>query len=377
MRPFRTVLVDAVFAGVVFAAAVPPLVINNAPWWGYGLAAGTSLPLAWRRRVPFVVGIVVGLAAIAYSRVPEMPQAMPYGVLVATYTLAERGTRWQRWLTLIVGPLGVLGSTNSLPDALFSYQFPILLSLSAYGLGVAARTRRRYSEVLEDRARHLVRARDAEAQRAAAAERERIAREMHDILAHAVSIMVVQAEAGPVVVRSDPSRAEAAFEAIADAGRSAMVHLRRLLGSAGDPGEGVSRPNIAAVADLVSEVGRTGVSVSMIVDGDARPVPAEVDVAAYRIVQEALTNVLRHSAAAAVSIRLTWQATDLEVVITDDGRGPPVDGTPGRGLIGITARAVACGGVASSGPGPAGLGFTVYARLPVPVGTQQRVEAQT
>jgi signal transduction histidine kinase len=377
VRPFRTVLVDAVFAGVVFAAAVPPLVINNAPWWGYGLAAGTSLPLAWRRRVPFVVGIVVGLAAIAYSRVPEMPQAMPYGVLVATYTLAERGTRWQRWLTLIVGPLGVLGSTNSLPDALFSYQFPILLSLSAYGLGVAARTRRRYSEVLEDRARHLIRARDAEAQRAAAAERERIAREMHDILAHAVSIMVVQAEAGPVVVRSDPSRAEAAFEAIADAGRSAMVHLRRLLGSAGDPGERVSRPNIAAVADLVSEVGRTGVSVSMTVDGDARPVPAEVDVAAYRIVQEALTNVLRHSAAAAVSIRLIWQATALEVVITDDGRGPPVDGTPGRGLIGITARATACGGVASSGPGPGGLGFTVYARLPVPVGTQQRVEAQT
>ncbi|WP_326556092.1 sensor histidine kinase [Micromonospora sp. NBC_01796] len=385
----RAIVVDAAFAGAIFAACVPPLLVNNSPWWGYPLAAGTSLPLIWRRRVPFVVGVVVGVAAIGYARVPEMPQAMPYAVLVATYTIAERGTRWQRWTTLVAGPLGVLASTNSLPDALFSYQFPILLSLSAYGLGAAARTRRRYAEVLEDRARHLDRARDAETRQAAAAERERIAREMHDILAHAVSLMVVQAEAGPVVVRSDPARAEAAFEAIGQAGRRAMTQLRWLLRGVGDPVDGESRPCIANVPRLAGEVGRTGLAVSLTVAGEARQVSTEVDVAAYRIVQEALTNALRHADATTVSIRLLWGAGDVEVMVADDGHGlsvpsgrrPDVAAT-GRGLAGISVRAAACGGVATTGPGPGGRGFTVYAKLPAPVVPdpvvrKPRVEAQT
>jgi signal transduction histidine kinase len=367
---------DAAFAGVILAVGLPPLVINRAPWWGYALAAGISIPLTWRRQAPFAVGVVVGLAGIAYAQVPHLPQAMPYGVLVATYTLADRGRRWQRWATLAAAPLGVLGSTGSVPDALFSYQFPILLSLSAYGLGLAARTRRRYAEVLQDRARHLDRARRAEAARAAAAERERIARDMHDILAHAVSMMVVQAEAGPVVVRSDPTRAEAVFDAIADAGRSATIQLRHLLRETDDRGSPGSQPGIAAVADLATDVGRTGVAVTVTVDGAARPVPAGVDVAVYRIIQEALTNVVRHAGAATVSVRLTWKATELVIAVADDGGGRSATATPGRGLVGISERAAACGGTASAGAGPDGRGFTVSARLPVPNGVRSTTEVQ-
>ena len=377
MRRFTSTLVDSAFAALVLVASMPPLAMNHAPWWGYAVAAGTSLPLALRRRAPFAVGIVVAVSAIVYSRVPDLPQAMPYGVLVVTYTLADRGTRWQRWATLVAAPLGVLGSTGSLPDTLFSYQFPILLSFSAYGLGVAVRNRRRYAEALETRAHDLARMRAAEVEQAAAAERERIARDMHDILAHAVSLMVVQAEAGSVVVRSDPERARGIFDAIGDAGRGAMVQLRRLLRTADAPGDRPPGLTIAAVSELVEDVDRTGLAVSLTVDGDPVLVPADVEAAAYRIVQESLTNVVRHSGAARAAVHLVWGRRELAVTIADDGRGRPAGAAPGRGLVGIAERAAACGGTADAGPRPDGPGFVVSARLPVRVGPESTVGEST
>jgi signal transduction histidine kinase len=362
MRRFSSPLLDAVFAALVLAASVPPLVVNHAPWWGYAATAATSLPLALRRRAPFAVGIVVAVGAIVYSRVPDLPQAMPYGVLVVTYTLADLGTRWQRRVTLVAAPLGVLASTGSLPDTLFSYQFPILLSLSAYGLGVAARNRRRYAEAM--------------AARAAAAERERIARDMHDILAHAVSLMVVQAEAGSVVVRSDPERARGVFDTIGEAGRGAMVQLRRLLTNVDGAGAQPPRLTVAAVGELVDEVGRTGLAVSLAIEGEPRPVPADVEAAAYRIVQEALTNVVRHSGSARAAVRLVWSRSELTVTVADEGRGRRAGSTPGRGLVGIAERASACGGSASAGPGSDGRGFAVKATLPVRVGSGSMAEGR-
>jgi len=183
---------------------------------------------------------------------------------------------------------------------------------------------------------------------------------MHDVLAHSVSLMVVQAEAGPVVVRSDPARAEAVFDAVAAAGRDAMGQLRRILGLLADGDAGAAPPGIDAVADLVAGVPRA----SLVTSGTARAVAADVGTAAFRIVQEALTNVVKHAGPASVVVTLDWAATELVVTVRDDGPGPGANPGSGHGLIGIGERAAACGGSARHGAGPGGRGFEVSAGLP-------------
>jgi len=182
--------------------------------------------------------------------------------------------------------------------------------------------------------------------------------------------MVVQAEAGPVVVRTDPDRAERVFDAIAEAGRDSMVQLRRILGVLQDDQVGAVRaplPTVAAIPALVAGIDRTSLRVDLRVGGERRPLPADVEVAAYRIVQEALTNTVKHAAAGLAIVRLDWRHDGLAITVTDAGRG--LDGaaadphTGGRGLIGIRERAAACGGHAETGPASGG-GFQVIARLP-------------
>lgn len=170
--------------------------------------------------------------------------------------------------------------------------------------------------------------------------------------------MVVQAEAGPVVVRSDPARAEQAFGAIADAGRDAMVQLRRMLGVLkADEGQRLPQPTLAQLPELVRGTAELEVT------GEPRPVPPDTEIAVYRIVQEALTNTVKHAAARHVAVLLYWSSDQLHVTVTDDGRGKAPGTVGGHGLIGIRERAAACGGTAEAGPRPGG-GFEVRARLP-------------
>ncbi len=205
-----------------------------------------------------------------------------------------------------------------------------------------------------------------EAERAAERERARIARDMHDILAHAVSLMVVQAEAGPVAVRNDPERAEAAFEAIAGAGRDAMVQLRRMLGTPNaDGAPRAPQPTVEDLPELAAQVAETGLKVAFHTVGEARPVTPDCAVAAYRITQEALTNIVKHAGARHADIRLTWEDDTLMIDITDDGQGSGLAlPSSGHGLIGVRERAAACGGTATAGPRPDGPGFQVSVRLP-------------
>jgi signal transduction histidine kinase len=188
---------------------------------------------------------------------------------------------------------------------------------------------------------------------AAARERTRIARDMHDIITHSVGMMVVQAEAGPLVVHSDPGRATAAFEAIAETGRGAIAQLREVVAALRSPGVDVLRDLVAGMDQAVLEV-----------VGRARPVSSEVDTTVYRVVQESLTNALRHAAASRVHVRLQWRERTLGVDVVDDGRGPV--GKPGGfGLLGMRERVAACGGTLRTGPGPGGAGFAVHATLPI------------
>ncbi|MEV4504883.1 sensor histidine kinase [Streptomyces klenkii] len=382
--------VDALIAAAVQAAVTIPFVVPRAAdvppatWAFYAMTTLSVLPLLWRSRAPLTCLLAITVAGFAYLPMDGPGQPMPYSPLVAIFTVAAQGGARQRWVTIVAGlPLvavAVALRTNTAREYLFAF----FLFTMVYVLGVLARTRQAYTQAVEARADALERAREQEAERAAERERARIAREMHDVLSHAVSLMIVQAEAGPLVVRSDPDRAEAAFDAIAGAGRDAMVQLRRMLGVLKEePGESpgtdgntgprrTPQPTLAGLHDLVEQVRRAGIPVALLTEGEPRPLAADAQVTVYRVVQEALTNVLKHSDARTVTVRLAWGRAGgdrLSVTVADDGSGvrkPGGEGS-GRGLIGIRERAAAHGGTATAGPGPDGRGYRVCLELPVVV----------
>ncbi|MFI6034509.1 sensor histidine kinase [Streptomyces sp. NPDC051315] len=343
---------------------------------GWLLGAATAVPLIWRRRAPFTTACAVSVATTAQGIHHAPPPDIMYGGLVVLHATAALSTPGQRRLMLVGWLTGVSVTMHHKEGTdPYEYAFQLLSVVCAYALGVLARVQRAYAAELEDRARRLERERTAGTERARAQERARIARDMHDILAHAVSLMVVQAEAGPVVVRSDPARAEAAFDAIATTGRDAMTQLRRILGVLKEePGVGAARrlpqPQVAALAELVRQVGESaGLRTELRARGEPRPLAPDTEVAAYRVVQEALTNTVKHAYASSAVVELDWTEDALTVTVTDDGRGPAAGADGGHGLIGIRERAGSCGGVAEAGRGPDG-GFRVVVRLPAADGRQ-------
>ncbi|GHC09118.1 two-component sensor histidine kinase [Streptomyces anthocyanicus] len=379
LRTASPYAVDAAVAALVlFAVSLQWLFPDEGDdplsWRGWLLGAGTAVPLVWRRAAPFATACAVSVATPAQAVHHAPPPDLMYGGFVVLYTLAALARPWQRRVMLAGWLVGVAATISHKEDAEpFEYAFQLLSIVCAYALGSLTRTQRAYTAELEDRARHLERERAADTARATAQERARIARDMHDILAHAVSLMVVQAEAGPVVVRSDPARAEAAFDAIATAGRDAMTQLRRILGvlkeEEREPGpRRLPQPGLTALPGLVRRVGESaGLRVELRTTGEPGALPPDTEVAAYRIVQEALTNTVKHAYASCAVVGLDWAEDGVTLTVTDDGRGPaPGGGTGGggHGLIGIRERAAACGGEAVTGGGPDG-GFRVVVRLPV------------
>ncbi|MCM1947708.1 MULTISPECIES: sensor histidine kinase [Streptomyces] len=356
--------VDAGLALLVQAAVTMPFVVPRPPelepatWSAYGLTALTVLPLVWRRRAPMAVLLAVLATSALYRLALEGPgQPLPYQGLLCVYTIAVLAPAWQRAVTagllLVAVPVSVWLNTQSARELTFS----LFVFAAAYVLGRLTDARQRA---------HLV-----EAERAAARERARIAREMHDILSHAVSLMIVQAEAGPVAVRRAPERAEAAFEAISATGRDAMDQLRRMLGVLRDEDSGDGRspqPDLAELPALLDRVRAGGLDVRYETSGGLAGLPAPLAATAYRIAQEALTNTVRHARARTATVRIDRSGALLTVLVRDDGRGPRT--TPGRaaghGLAGMRERAAAHGGTATAGPGPDGRGFEVRAELPVP-----------
>jgi signal transduction histidine kinase len=373
VRALPPLAVDVGIALACYGAAVAgALDIKKFGWWVVLFAAVGNLPLIWRRRAPILVAAVTGAGTTALALANATTQ-VPYGQLVATYTFASLSTGVWR-LAGVVGTIGGVTASLVIPQENVAVA-PVVATafIAAYALGVSARARRDRIALLEERARRL-----AESQAAAAAgERERIARDVHDILAHSMSLVVVQAEAGPVVVRSDPDRAEAAFDNIAAAGREALAQLRRTLGvlRSGEPSR-EPQPELAGLSGLAERGRQAGLEVSLTERGQARPMPAEAQIAAYRMVQESLTNTIRHAGATQVRISLDWDSDELRLAVTDNGSGAgnsgdgsgAGNGGDGHGLIGMRERIAACGGRLSTGPGPDGTGFRVAATLPVTVG---------
>ncbi|WP_433261964.1 sensor histidine kinase [Actinosynnema sp. CS-041913] len=366
LRALSPASVDVMLTVLAFMGQTAPFVLtagtSGRPWTvgAFLPVLLVSLPLIWRRRAPVACLVVTALGIAAYSVVgtdgPEQP--VWFGALLAFYTVADLSPRNTRLVTLAASVVGIVVIGGVLGSASTAIREGFLWG-AAYALGRSAHIRRAYATVLEERAASLEREREADAERAAERERARIARDTHDILAHAVSLMVVQAEAGPVVVRSAPDRAVAAFDAIASAGRDAMAQLRRTLGLLKDDAE--PRPAVDRVPELVAGVGP---HVTLATTGERREPGPRVDAAAYRIVQEALTNVVKHSTGDTASVTLDWTAAELVITVADNGVPAP-EPVPGHGLLGIRERAAACGGSAAFTAGPTG--FRVSARLPLEV----------
>jgi signal transduction histidine kinase len=244
----------------------------------------------------------------------------------------------------------------------------------AWVIGDNIRTRRAYLAELEARAARLEREREERDARAVIEERARIARELHDVIAHNVSVMVVQASAGDELFETDPARARESLRSVASTGRAALTELRRLLGviraeEERETGPSYApQPGIAYLDDLVRQVQETGLAVELSVLGRPRALPEGVGLCAYRIVQEALTNTLKHAEATSAQVSVRYVEDALELQVLDDGRGAsPANGDShaGHGLIGMRERVALFGGELTARPRGADQGYEVRARLPL------------
>jgi signal transduction histidine kinase len=331
-----------------------------------------TLPLALRRVGPLAVLAITLASAVVFNLVYADSPTLPVGVVVALYTVAahcdRRAAVRAGAATAVSLPVAVLVATPA--ESTGSALPPLILTAAAWMLGDNLRTRRAYLSELEVKAERLERERVEEARRAVARERARIARELHDVISHNVSVMVVQAAAGGDVFDSRPDRARAALASIEAAGREAIGELRRLLGVIRVDEDGTAlepQPGLERLDGLLEQVRAAGLRVELTVEGGRVPLPAGVDLAAYRIVQEALTNTLKHADASQAVVFVRYGASELAVDVLDDGRGPAAaNGVDpgGRGLVGIRERVALYGGHVSAGPRAAG-GFAVSARFPV------------
>jgi signal transduction histidine kinase len=345
------------------------VIADRLEWWIFGAAALNSLPLLWRRHYPLLITALTGVVTTWLAVVNALGE-FPAAQLVATYTFAALSPPIKRLVAVLGTAIGVTVSIVVAHEELLSFGPAGIMFAVAYALGTSARARRTRIAMLEERARRLAEEQAATATR----ERERIAREMHDILAHSMSLVVVQAEAGPVAVRTDPDKAEEVFDTISATAREALAQLRRALGvlRADRPGEAgeatrAPQPGLDALPPLVAGVRHAGLAATLEEHGDRRAVPPDLAATAYRIVQESLTNTVKHGRASQVRVRLDWRERVLRLEVRDDGRGPVGNGGPGgRGLVGMRERVAAAGGELSTGPGEDGTGFRVSASLPLP-----------
>jgi signal transduction histidine kinase len=342
-----------------------------------------TLPLVVRRRAPFpVFAIAAAALAVQGSLQLRSPLFAFLAFNLAVYSLAAYGERRLAvtgvavWACLLTVRLGYLIATRSphvtitgLRDVVDDY----VLLAAAWTLGEGVRQRRTHAAELEDRAARLEREREAKARQAAVQERLRIARELHDVVAHSLSVIGVQAGAARLVLDSaaTPGRARAAVAAIEATANRAMAEMRRALGILRDTERaGVALaplPGLGQLPALLDQLRAAGLPVDLTVQGTPRPVAQSVDLSLYRIVQEALTNALRHASASRAHVAVGYGGGAITVEVSDDGRGPPPAAarSQGAGTVGMRERVALFGGELQVGARPQG-GYAVRVCLPVP-----------
>lgn len=335
------------------------------------LLPASAIPLLWRRTHPGAALVVLAAAFIAAGFFGR-PAPHGIGVLFGVYAAALYGERRVRLVGGVVAGAVLISAFAAVIVTDHARAFGHLTGI-AFGYGVAwvygerTRVRRAYLAELEARARQLERERDEHAVRAADAERNRIARELHDVVAHNVSVIAVQAGAARTTAVNHPERATEVLAVIERTARGTLTELRAQLGVL-RRGENTvparhPQPGLAQLEELIAEAGESGLQVRFRIDGRPQPLSAAIDLCAYRIVQEALTNAVKHAPGARVNILLQYTEGQLRIVVVDDGPGPPATETGGHGLIGMRERVELAGGQVSTGPALGG-GFRIEARLP-------------
>jgi signal transduction histidine kinase len=370
LRPAQWMALDVLGALVVAVAWVPPLFGGTSDaetrfgaFAGLLGAALLTVPLALRRRWPrtaFGMALVAFGLSLATTVVPVVPLGSVPMALV-TYTAVSRSSR-RASLVLLASIVLVVSAATTVWTAQVAWPrltvlLPGAVVVIGWVAGVLAAQYRVYAESLRVQ-------REAEVRRTVTDERLRIARELHDVVAHSMSVITIQADMGRLVLDRKPDVAGAALGVIETTGREAVVELRRMLGVLRAEGTAplAPVPGLAELDGLVERTSAAGVGVDVVVRGTPRPLRAGVDLSAYRIVQEALTNVVKHAGATSCRVAIEYGDDVVIVEVIDQGRG----GTPapgGHGLVGMRERALLCGGELTADPLPGG-GFRVAARLP-------------
>jgi signal transduction histidine kinase len=341
--------------------------------WAYGLLVAGPVALLFRRRWPLgVLAVTVACALLYAARTyPEGPSNL--AGFPALYTVATTIPRRQAWLAggvvaVAVGAAELVFYGDTMFDGEPLYAAVTVLAVMWWA--EAVRARRAYVAELQDRAERAERTREEEARRRVDEERMRIARELHDVVSHTIGVISVQAGVAAHLLHRRPDKAADSLAAIRQASDEALGELHAMLGvlRAGDDGQAplAPAPGLAELDALVAQAAGAGVKVRVAVEGGPRRLPPAVDLACYRVVQESLTNVVRHAGASSAAVTVTRHGGRVVVEVTDDGRGPAGESAigSGQGIVGMRERARALGGTLEAGPRPEG-GFRVHATLPV------------
>jgi signal transduction histidine kinase len=341
-------------------------------WFCVPVAALMALPLVARRKFPFAAAAAFWLIAVAVSFVDGRLVPFLFTIFVvgmaASFLLGSLRDARDAWMGLVIvlgGAAIVLYNlpTHSIGQLVF---YPLLFGV-CWLAGFALHERAEQAEAAEARATQAEREREVGARIAVAEERARIARELHDVVAHAVSVMVLQAGAVRHKLPVELAEDKDALRHVEQTGRSALAEMRRLLGAMRSNGDGVDlapQPGVDGLDALLDEVGRAGLPVDLHVDGDRFPLPRAIDLSAYRIVQEGLTNALKHAQATRADVTLGYAPEELRIEVRDDGRGTSTSDGRGHGLVGVRERVKIYGGEMTASAAPEG-GFVLSARLPI------------
>jgi signal transduction histidine kinase len=402
-RRLRSVAFDLAVSGFVALLGLAGGANQPGGWWATGVGAAMAAALLLRRSHPSAVAAAVAALALVQVAAGWGPLAFDVGVLIALYSVVKYADRLRDGILAgVVAAVGVVLAalqleTNGAGRWWANAIWFGMCTAAVWLMGLNVRTRRLYVVSLEDRAATLEREREAEARAAVAEERGRIARELHDVVAHSMAVMIVQADGARYMLDRDPETAREAVKVVADTGRQALEEMRRLVGvlrQESAPGsaagaDGVApgalsaepahrRPALVELPELLDRFRAAGLRIDWSVTGEPTALPPGLELTVYRVVQEALTNALKHAGVGAtVTLSLAHPPGAVVVRAVDDGRGRAVvrpAPSGGHGLVGMRERVSVYDGSLVAGPRLAG-GWQVEARLPLPRGVGTEVAA--
>jgi signal transduction histidine kinase len=371
----RDLLIGVVVAGLLFAEYVTDPTLHTADLVvGFAVSVGIGTLVTLRHRAPLALLGATTVLITLRAFIPPGGDGVAWGIvsLLAIYTVASERDGWEARVGMALTVV-LAGSILVYNDGTWNFGdilFFGVLGATPWAFGRAIRHRREREQLLEEKAVILERDREQEMRQAVEDERARIARELHDVVGHALGVIVLQADGGRRVLSAEPQETERALETIERTGRAALVEMRRLVAMLRASEEQLAllpQPGLAQLGALAAQVRSAGLPVDVVVLGDPSPLPAGVDLSAYRIAQEGLTNVLKHAGPAHATVTVRYGAGEVAIEVADDGAGSTSsNGDGGHGLTGIRERVAMFGGELDAGPRNGG-GYAILARLPYAV----------